>query len=151
MILKTFPVMLLAAAVLLPAVGCGHIKTPAVAFIDDGELLPKDVGNGLVASPNPLIPDVPMPVGFKAVASQSFWNYDGRVRVVHHVYQGHANSGEAVNFYQLTLPANNWTLIDMRAIGDATVMRYAKGPEKLSVSARDGWAVSTITIDIEAR
>ena len=135
----------------LVGLGCSNVKTPVVAFSDDGEYLQKDVGEGLVVAPNPLIPDVPMPVGFKAVASQSHWRYDGRVRVVHHVYQGHAKQGDAVDFYQRTLPANHWTLVNMQGVGEATVLRYVKGPEQLAVTATHGWGVTTITIDIEAR
>jgi len=138
-------------AVLLPAAGCAHIKTPVVAFSDDGEYLPGEVGDGLVAAPNPLIPDVPMPVGFRAVATQSSWHFDGRVRVVHHVYQGQANQGDGIEFYQRVLPAHNWNLVDMQAVGKSTVMRYAKGPERLTVTTEYTWGVATITIDIEAR
>ena len=138
------------SAALLCAVGCG-VQTPVVAFTDDGDFLPQDVGDGLVASPNPLIPDVPMPVGFKAVPSQSNWRYDGQVRVVNHVYQGHAKQGDAVEFYQRTLPDYNWTMTDMQSVGEATVMRYVKGPEQLAISTRQGWGVSTITINIEGR
>lgn len=137
--------------VLLAAAGCNSIKTPAVAFSDDGQYLPQDVGDGLVRSPNPLIPDVPMPVGFKAVASQSHWQFDGNVRVVQHVYQGHAEPGDAAEFYQRTLPSNKWSLIDIQAIGGSTVLRYAKGPEKLQITTKDGWAVSTVTINIDAK
>jgi hypothetical protein len=136
---------------MLVAVGCSSIKTPAVAFTDDGEFLPQDVGKGLVRSPNPLIPDVPMPVGFKAVASQCFFQYDGSVRVVQHVYQGHAEPGDAAEFYQRTLPSNNWSMIDIQAVGEATVLRYTKGPEQLKITTRDGWAVSTITINIDSK
>ncbi|MGB0767783.1 MAG: hypothetical protein ACPGYV_08740 [Phycisphaeraceae bacterium] len=138
----------IALTLALTGVGCGHIKTPAIAFNDDGDFLPQDVGEGLVVSPNPLIPDVPMPVGFKAVASQCRWQYDGQARVVHHVYQGHAEPGDASEFYQRTLPANNWSLVDMQAVGEATLLRYAKGPERLNITTKDGWAVSTIKIEI---
>jgi hypothetical protein len=140
-----------ALAMLLTAAGCSYIKTPAVAFNDDGDYLPQDVGEGLVKSPNPLIPDVPMPVGFKAVASQCYWQFNGSVREVNHVYQGHAESGDAAEFYQRTLQTYNWALIDIQGVGDATVMRYAKGPEVLKITTKDGWAVSTITINIEAK
>ncbi|MFK7790862.1 MAG: hypothetical protein AB8C95_15390 [Phycisphaeraceae bacterium] len=138
-------------AVLFITAGCSHIKTPAVAFTDDGEFLPQDVGEGLVRSPNPLIPDVPMPVGFKAVASQCSFQYDGNIRIVQHVYQGHAEPGDATEFYQRTLASNNWSLIDIQAVGNATVLRYTKGPEVLRITAKDGWAVSTITINIDSK
>lgn len=146
-----FATICLTFAVLLAAVGCRHIKTPAVAFTDDGAFLPQDVGEGLVRSPNPLIPDVPMPVGFKAVGSQCFWQFDGNARVVQHVYQGHAEPGDAAEFYQRTLPSNNWALSDIEAVGEATVLRYTKGPELLKITAEDGWAVSTITINIDTK
>jgi hypothetical protein len=146
-----FATTCLALAVLFSAVGCGSIKTPAVAFSDDGDYLPQDVGEGLVKSPNPLIPDVPMPVGFKAVASQCFWQYNGSVREVQHVYQGHAEPGDAAEFYQRVLPSNNWVLADIQGVGQATVLRYTKGPEQLKITTKDGWAVSTIQINIEAK
>ncbi|MEM6504329.1 MAG: hypothetical protein AAF711_02560 [Planctomycetota bacterium] len=146
-----FATICLALGMLLSGIGCSYIKTPAVAFNDDGEYLPQDVGEGLVKSPNPLIPDVPMPVGFKAVASQSYWQYNGNVREVNHVYQGHAEPGDAAEFYQRTLPSNNWSLVDIQGIGEATVLRYVKGPESLKITAKDGWAVSTITINIDAK
>ena len=146
-----FATICLTLSTLLTAAGCSHIKTPAVAFTDDGELLAQDVGKGLVRSPNPLIPDVPMPVGFKAVASQCSFQYDGNVRVVQHVYQGHAEPGDAAEFYQRTLPSNNWKLVDIQALGGATMLRYTKGPELLRITAQDGWAVSTITINIDTK
>lgn len=141
----------LALVTLICSAGCSYVKTPAVAFSDDGDYLPPDVGKGLVVAPNPLIPDVPMPVGFKAVPSQSFWRYDGQVRVVRHVYQGHCKQGEVVEFYQRVLPEHNWTLVDMQGVGESTVVRYAKGPENLAITAKHTWGVSTITIDIDAR
>lgn len=143
--------MTLAASALLPLTGCGHIQTPVLAFNDDGQYLPGDVGEGLVTAPNPLIPDVPMPVGFKAVPSQSNWHYNGQVRVVRHVYQGQAKTGDAAAFYQLYLPENNWSLVDIQAVGDSTVMNYNKGPETLTVTANQGWGVTTVTIDIQGR
>lgn len=146
-----FATTCLSLFVLLAAAGCSSIKTPAVAFNDDGQYLPQDVGDGLVVSPDPLIPDVPMPVGFKAVASQCHWQYDGNVRLVQHVYQGHAEPGDAAEFYQRTLPSNKWVMMDIQAIGGNTVLRYTKGAEKLAITTKDGWAVSTITIVIEGR
>ena len=138
-------------AALLATAGCGHIKTPALAFTDDGEYLPAEHGDGLVVAPNPLIPDVPMPVGFRAVASQSHWQFDGRVRMVHHVYQGQARQGDAVDFYSRTLPSNGWELLDMQTVGESMLLRYTKGVESLNVTVYHCWGVSTVTIVIEDR
>lgn len=140
-----------ATAVLLSLSGCGYVKTPIVAFNDDGQYLPRDVGDGLVQARASLIPDVPMPVGFKAVASQSNWQYDGQVRVVNHVYQGHAQQGEAAAFYRRLLPANNWTPGEIESVGEVTVMRFTKGPERLVVTTEQGWGIATIRIKIDAR
>ncbi len=140
----------LAAGMLLVSAGCRFVKTPVVAFSDDGDYLQREVGRGLVADPNPLIPDVPMPVGFKAL-NESNWRYDGRVRVVNHIYQGHAKPGDAVAFYQRTLPGHDWLMVDMQGVGESTILRYTKGPEQLSVSAEDSWGVATITIEMQGR
>lgn len=141
----------LALLLLISTTACSYVKTPVVAFNDDGQYLPKEVGQGLVVSPNSPIPDVPMPVGFKAVASQSNWQYDGNVRVVRHVYQGHAEPSDSVEFYQRTLAGHRWALVDIQAIDSATVLRYTKGPEQLTITTKDGWAVSTITINIDRK
>lgn len=140
----------LALVVLLPALGCSYVKTPVVAFSDDGDYLPKDVGRGLVASPDSKIADVPMPIGFKPVGSKCSWGWDGRARKVHHVYQGHSKQGDVVEFYQRTLPGHGWTMVDMQSISDSTVMRYTKGVEQMAITSERGWGVATITIDIKA-
>lgn len=140
-----------AIALTLSLCACGSVKTPVLAFNDDGQYLPRDVGSGLVMSQKSLIPDVPMPVGFKAVSSRSNWQYDGQVRVVNHVYQGHAEPGDAVAFYQRVLPLNQWTLVEIEGVGDTTVLRYTKGAERLAVTVNNGWGVATVTIKIEAR
>lgn len=142
---------LVLAALLLPVLGCGYVKTPVVAFSDDGQYLPRDVGDGLVAAPDSKIPDVPMPIGFKADRNKSHWTWNGRARTVYHVYQGHAKQGDAVEFYQRTLPDYGWSLVDIQSVADSAVVRYTKGPEQLAITTSQGWGVSTITIEIKAR
>lgn len=142
---------ILALVVLLPALGCSYVKTPAIAFSDDGDYLPQDVGRGLVASPESKIADVPMPIGFKPVGSKCSWAWDGRARVVRHVYQGHSKQGDVVEFYRRTLPGQGWALVDMQSISDSTVIRYTKGVEQMAITSERSWGVSTITIDIKAR
>jgi len=143
--LLTLMVML---SILGIATGCGAFKNPAVSFSDDGELLPNPGGKGLVLSPAPYIPDVPMPVGFKIVASQSSSSFDGRARTVHHYYQGRANPGETVDFYQGHLPRNDWDFVTNTVGGQTTTLRYTKGPESLTVAVRHVQGVSSVTVDI---
>lgn len=142
--------LLLALTLLIAVTGCG-MKTPALAFSDDGAYLPRKVGQGLVASANPLIPDVPMPIGFKAVPSKSHWHYNGQIRTVTHVYQGHCEQGDALSFYREQLPDYNWTLDQIQTVADASVMYYNKGPERLTVTSTYAWGVATITIEIDRR
>ncbi|XAM00250.1 hypothetical protein OT109_02450 [Phycisphaeraceae bacterium D3-23] len=141
---------------LLPALltlvgGCQHIKTPVLAFTDDGDYLQPAVGEGLVASRESYIPDVPMPIGFRAVASQCTSGSDGRSRTVHHVYQGHAKSSAAAAFYQDVLPEHGWDFVSAQNVSDTATLTYTKGSESLTVETRHGYGVTTVTIDINAR
>ena len=140
-----------ATALLTFAAGCQHIQTPFIAFSDDGQYLQPSVGDGLVADPASLIPDVPMPVGFRPVASQSTSSFDGQVRTVHHVYQGHAQAGAAAAFYQNTLPTHDWGWVDTQNIRNTTTSTYTKGAERLTLQTRFHLGVSTITVQIHAR
>lgn len=143
--------LLLTAALLLTGAGCQHIKTPVLAFTDDGEYLQPTVGEGLVASPESFIPDVPMPVGFRAVASQCTSSFDGRARSVHHVYQGHAKTAAAAAFYQDQLPEHGWAFTGAHNVSDTATLTYTKGGESLTVETRQGYGVTTVTIDIAPR
>ncbi|MEM9416670.1 MAG: hypothetical protein AAGA29_14510 [Planctomycetota bacterium] len=145
------PMLFLLPAMLMLAGGCQHIKTPVLAFTDDGEYLQPAVGEGLVASPESYIPDVPMPVGFRAVASQCTSSSDGQSRTVHHVYQGHAKSSAAAAFYQDLLPEHGWTFVSAENVSDTATLFYTKGRESLTVETRHGYGVTTVTIDINAR
>lgn len=128
--------------------GCGAFKNPVMSYSDDGELLPNPGGKGLVLSPTPYIPDVPTPLGFKIVASQSSSSFDGRVRTVNHYYQGRANPGETVEFYKAHLPRNGWEFITSDVGGQTTTLRYTKGPETLTLSVRHVQGVSSVTVNL---
>jgi len=142
---------MLLPALLLTAAGCQHIKTPVLAFSDDGDYLQPTVGDGLVASPESYIPDVPMPVGFRAVASQCTSSFDGRARTVHHVYQGHTRAGNSAAFYQRVLPEHGWQFVDHQNVSNQSTLNYTKGGERLAVQTRHSAGVSTVTITIAAR
>ena len=145
---RRFLALTLVLSLLAVAAGCGAFKNPVMSYSDDGELLPNPGGKGLVLSPAPYIPDVPIPVGFKIVASQSSSSFDGRVRTVYHYYQGRANPGETVEFYQAHLPRNDWTFITSTVGGATTTLRYTKGPETLTLAVRHVQGVSSVTVQI---
>jgi len=138
-------------ALLVPLCACSYVKTPVLAFNDDGEYLPGTVGQGLVAAPTSLIPDVPTPVGFKVVNELSGHTWNGQVREVYHVYQGRSKDGDAAAFYQRTLPSNGWNLQDIKVNGNTTTLNYSKGGERLLITIEEGWSVTTVNIDIDAR
>ena len=130
--------------------GCSYIKTPVLAFSDNGDYLEPTVGDGLVASPESYIPDVPFPIGFKAVPSQCTSSFDGRVRTITHLYQGHAKLGETEQFYMTQLPRNDWRFTDSTSVGETTSTTYTKGAERLTVQTDHSYGVMTITIHIGA-
>lgn len=139
--------------------GCQHVKTPVIAFNDDGSYLGYRGGKGLVAKSDSPIPDVPMPVGFKAVVSRSSSTFDGMVRTVNHTYQGRGGYGDTVEFYRGQLPLHRWQLVSRVDQPDAsTSMTYTKGREQLEVYVRQGTlldrfdsSVTTIVVNISGR
>lgn len=152
--------LLLAMVAALP--GCNDQKTVqappvriphVIALSDEGAYLPPPAGPGVVASLDSLIPDVPMPVGFKPVASKCQSSFDGTARQVRHVYQGRSRGAEVVRFYQQQLTRNDWRPVGrQQEDGGAVVLSYAKGPEALRVRVHEGWAgVVTIGISIFAQ
>lgn len=129
----------------LLGVGCQRVKTPVIAFTDDGDYLGYKGGEGLVASAQSPIPDVPMPIGFKPVVSQSSSEFDGRVRQVHHVYQGRADHPDAVTFYRVGLPMHDWRFVRRVDQPDgSTTQSFTKGNESLEVLTRQGTLVRNI-------
>ena len=140
-------------------VGCQNVKTPVIAFTDDGDYLGYKGGKGLVAADESPIPDVPMPIGFKPVISKSSSSFDGVVRTVNHVYQGRARHADAVAFYRGILPIHGWQFISRSDQTDGSTIQYfSKGRESLEVFTQQGTlvknldsSVTTIVITIGPR
>lgn len=129
-------VMLAALAALVLAVGgCGEFSGYRS---DDGQWLSRSSGPGMVAKTPSPIPDVPMPVGFVAVAgrSSSFVTPAG-VRMVTHTYQGLAEVDEAVRFYRRQLPLHGWTAVSEKMTGGVATLVCEKGPERLTVEVSE--------------
>ena len=151
--------LLLLVLFALLGAGCKHVQTPVLAFTDDGDYLGYKGGKGLVASSESPIPDVPIPVGFKAVISRSSSSFDGIVRTVNHTYQGRGKAADAVAFYRSHLALNDWQFVSRNDQTDgSTVLSYVKGNEQLEVYVRQGTlvntfdsSVTTIVVGINAR
>lgn len=150
---NTTVLSLLAASLLVGLVltGCRRSQGPfpVWAYSADGDYLPAPGGGGLVVDPKSEIPDVPRPVGFVAVPSQSSVSTDGVYRQVIHVYQGRSNSQDAAAFYRRNLDDYGWMPSGFDT-GDprATLQTYAKGQESLRIAITGDKAVTTITITI---
>lgn len=142
---------LLLGLVLLPACRGGG-PFPVFAYSDDGDLLPKPSGAGLVVDPDSPIEDVPKPIGFVGVPSKSTSRTDGPARVVRHVYQGRANRLDAAAFFRRNLDDFGWK-VDGFDTGDpnATVQTYAKGNEVLHVTVTGDAGKITLTVSINPR
>ncbi len=127
-------------------------EVPVVAWNDDGQYLPKQVGPGLVAIQNAPIPDVPMPIGFKPVISQCSSSFDGVARTVTHVYQGRARSPETVRFYRQQLPLQGWLQVDKQIHEDgSTSLHYTKGAEALGIRLSNRFKTATIEVFLSPR
>ena len=153
---RSLPVACLAGFVLATAMlsGCRNGTQgpfPLIAYSDDGDLLPKPSGAGLVVDPQSQIPDVPRPVGFVAVPSKSYSSVDpiSGVRTVVHVYQGRSNTQDAAAFYRRNLDDFGWEL-DGFDRGDprATVQAYEKGPEQLRIAITGDRGITSLTVQI---
>ena len=130
----------------LPACTGSDGTFPVWVYSDDGDLLPKASGGGLVVDPDSPIPDVPKPVGFVPLPSKSSVSTTpGGERSVVHVYQGRANRLDAAAFYRRNLDDYGWTTTGLDQ-GDprSTVQSYAKGPENLRINITQDRSVVTI-------
>ena len=141
--------LILVGGMLLP--GCGSVKTPFVAYSDDGQYLRPPTGSGLVMDPNSPIPDVPKPVGFVGVPSLSSHSFDGRVRQVQHVYQGRGEVSDVLLLYKRWLPRYDWQSLAIQGTTPNTVLRYIKGREQLSVVVSKSSGVISIVVNIESQ
>jgi hypothetical protein len=129
--------------------GCGG-RTP-LPMSSDGRWLPSTTGEGLVAKAGSPIPDVPMPIGFVGIASESHASIEAGIRRVRHVYQGRADVEAVARFYRRQAQLHQWQSLDGRASASLNHMTFAKGNEKLWLHVDRVGAVTSITITIDDR
>ncbi|MFG0248617.1 MAG: hypothetical protein ACF8OB_07000 [Phycisphaeraceae bacterium JB051] len=128
----------LMALYLLPALlltGCNDNKKVAYPNVISSEwkLLDPQEARGLVAKPDPLIPDVGQPVGFKALVKQSQSAILGNAREVKHVYQGRAKFEDVITFYRRQLELHGWKMGTDEHEADGFALNRNKGPERLRI------------------
>ncbi len=126
---------------------------PLGGMTDDRQRLDPRTGPGLVADPASPIPDVPIPVGFKALPALCAVELTPQGRSVEHVYQGLADMEDAASFYSTNLWRFGWVRESMEITPGkepAAVLAYTKGPERLDIQALGDGRV-TLQINISPR
>ena len=125
--------LMILPCVLIMMIGCESSWTLRPQS-DDGHVLTRPEGTGLVASERPKIADVPMPIGFVAVPSRSQAMVPrSGPRIVTHTYQGVATIADASRFYRQQTPAQGWQMTGERSDGSITTMVFVKGQEELTI------------------
>jgi len=141
---------ILIGALIAAMCGCSTVS-PVLPYSKDGQSLPSTAGPGLVAMRNSPIPDVPMPIGFVALPSESYAMVEGVVRRVKHVYQGRAEVKTVAEFYQSNCRLKRWKSLDKRISNSIARLTFEKGAEKLWINIDKNWSVVTVTITIDDR
>ena len=132
------------------AAGCQpqKVSVPGVPMTDEGRLIPRQAGPGLVAAPESPIPDVPVPIGFEPVVGQSWSRPGGGARLVEHLYQGVGSVPEAVRFYRQHLWQEDWQFVERREAPGGAVLLYQKGPEQLRLRIWEARKITNVVVQI---
>jgi hypothetical protein len=95
------------AALSLAAVGC----TPSSSANNSGgSNAGGSVSPDLPALASPMVPDVPVPAGFKWDQGKSQNSATPGVRVISHIYKGSAEKFAVASFYRKQMPVSGWVL-----------------------------------------
>jgi len=92
----------------------------------------------LIPQSRPLLPDVPLPMKFELVESDSHEWTDGQLRYVHHLFKGSEDLQSVLRFYEKQMPIHHWTLQEKQLIRGRTEMDFVKSTEKARVSVYRG-------------
>jgi hypothetical protein len=139
---RTWTIALLAALVIS---GCQDGTTPPdtdagsnTASGKPGKIPPA----GLVSTARPLIPDLPVPIGFK-LAENISRNYESAgARFIDHTYIGRADKVRAERFYRLHMPSSGWTLRGSQMVRGTFLMRFEKASEFCEVRIWDEGSIT---------
>ena len=106
----------------------------------------------LAASKRLVIPDVPVPDGFKMDLKFSDWrNSSGGLRTGYALYTGRASLPALVEFYKDNMPISGWAMIDESGTSGSYILRYEKGSEKVDVKVTPGGIYTDIMVSFWPR
>ena len=91
--------------------------------------------------------DVPVPVGFKLLAQDSFAFESAGVRTCLLRYRGKANPDQVVNFYKEQMPMYNWALLNVIEYGER-MMNFERENETCIIGLLTKGNTVTITVSL---
>ena len=155
---RLFPLFLVT---LLALTACGRrdVSVPLFDWTDEGTYVPRPSGEGLVVAANSPVPDVPVPVGFVPLASQSESSTAASGnRVVNHFYQGRGELDELLQFYRQNLPRFGWRVAGRetqpapsRRLSRIEQISFVKESEEVRVRAWKRERLMTVQIALGPR
>ena len=112
-------------------------------------ILSKDKTNANLLEPQPVFKfnDVPVPVGFKFVAQDSYSFETQGVRVGLLKYSGKADTDQVVNFYREQMAMYNWTLLNVVEYGQR-LMNFDREQETCIINLQPNGRHLMITIAV---
>ena len=124
-----------------------------IGYSDDWQSLPQQTGPGLVADPTSPIPDVMMPIGFKAIPNKCTSKSDSVYRTANHTYQGRAKLTDLIRYFQAHLPDADWKMVNRLddPIRKTLILNWQKGLEDLQITLSKRASVSTVVVIIQPR
>ncbi len=154
-ILALLLVLTLGAPLLLLA-GCHEQQSIPTPFVlsDDHRLLPPSPGPGAVPDlEDSPIPDVPKPVGFLLIPSESSVAVaPSGVRSVYHLYQGRATPESVQLMYRRNMVHTDWTFEGTQPTDTPfEALLFVKGPERCRVLVQRDEALCNLIIEIGPR
>jgi len=91
------------------------------------------------------IDDVPVPVGFKLDAGDSFAFQNDYTRVGLLKYSGRANITEVINFYKEQMPLYNWILVNLVEY-ERSMLNFEKDNQSCIITCEGGMRKTVLTI-----
>jgi len=89
--------------------------------------------------------DLPVPVGFKISAKDSYSFESSGMRVGLLKYKGKATTDQVVNFYKEQMPMYNWALLNITEFGDC-IMNFEREQESCIINIIPSGNSSVISI-----
>lgn len=89
--------------------------------------------------------DLPVPVGFKISAKDSYSFESSGMRVGLLRYKGKATTDQVVNFYKEQMPMYNWSLLNITEYGDC-IMNFEREQESCIINISPDGSSSIISL-----